>query len=122
MNLNASLLTASASSVTHGKTISEILGREPVHPFPARMAPGIALDVLDEAGKSIRVLDPMMGSGTVLALARAQGHRAVGVDIDPLAVLLTRVWTTSIKQREVKDAAAGVLAKARTLFRTIHAR
>ena len=78
------------------KTIYEALGREPVHPFPARMAPDIALEVVAEAKKPLRVLDPMMGSGTVLALARSHGHHALGLDIDPLAVLISKVWTTAI--------------------------
>lgn len=110
------------ASLAQSKTIYEVLGREPVHPFPARMAPGIALEVLGEPAKPIRVLDPMMGSGTVLALARAQGHRAFGVDIDPLAVLITRVWTTAISPKEVRAAATDVLAEARTLFATISTR
>jgi tRNA G10 N-methylase Trm11 len=82
-------------SKTYKKTIFETLGRDPVHPFPARMAPGIALDILAAESEPIRVLDPMMGSGTVLAVARARGHAAIGIDIDPLDVLLARVWTTS---------------------------
>jgi DNA modification methylase len=98
------------------KTIYEALGREPVHPFPARMAPGIALDIIEAAEKPIRVLDPMMGSGTVLAVARAKGHKAVGVDIDPLAVLVSKVWTTSIDSEEVRDKAIEVLARAREDF------
>jgi len=119
---DASLANDLCPPTVHSNTIYEVLGREPVHPFPARMAPGIALDVLGQGGKPIRVLDPMMGSGTVLALARAQGHRAVGVDIDPLAVLITRVWTTAIRPHEVKDTAAAVLAEAHTLFPRIRAR
>ena len=59
----------------HRKTIYEALGREPVHPFPARMAPGIALQAMADEEDSIRVLDPMMGSGTVLAMARSQRHK-----------------------------------------------
>jgi tRNA G10 N-methylase Trm11 len=46
------------------------------------MAPGIALSALSSAEKPLRVLDPMMGSGTVLAMARAHGHYATGVDVD----------------------------------------
>lgn len=95
------------------KTIYEILGREPVHPFPARMAPGIALEVMGEDRKPLRVLDPMMGSGTVLAVARSKGHRGVGVDIDPLAVLISKVWTTAIDAEEVRDRAREVLDRAR---------
>ncbi|MBL9213986.1 MAG: hypothetical protein JNG83_00780, partial [Opitutaceae bacterium] len=81
---------------SHKKNIFEILGRSPVHPFPARMSPGIALDALKKRGPRMRVADPMMGSGTVLAVARSLGHRAVGVDLDPLAVLISTVWTTAL--------------------------
>ena len=83
------------------------------------MAPGIALDVVADAKKPLRVLDPMMGSGTVLAVARSKGHRAIGVDIDPLAVLISRVWTTAIDQDEVRDKAAEVFVRARGIFASL---
>src|SRR5712664_3883833 len=97
----------------HQKTIYEALGREPVHPFPARMAPGIALEVMSDIDES-RVLDPMMGSGTVLAMARAQGHHGIGFDIDPLAVLISKVWTTTFDSEEILDEADDVLEGALT--------
>ena len=100
----------------HRKTIYEALGRESVHPFPARMAPGIALEVISKAKRPLRVLDPMVGSGTVIALARLKKHRAIGVDIDPLAVLISRVWTTGIEADEVKVKAREVLARAKDIF------
>lgn len=100
----------------HMKTIYEALGRDSVHPFPARMAPGIALEVISRARKSLRVLDPMAGSGTVIALARLKRHRAIGIDIDPLAVLISKVWTTAVKAEEVKFKAREVLARARKIF------
>lgn len=103
----------------HKKTVYEALGREPVHPFPARMAPGIALQVMSETEESVRVLDPMMGSGTVLAMARAQGHRGVGFDIDPLAVLISRVWTTAFDADEVREKANDVLEAAKQNFKNI---
>ncbi len=101
---------------SHRKTIYEALGRDSVHPFPARMAPGIAIQILEDAKGTLRVLDPMMGSGTVLALARSKGHRAFGVDIDPLAVLIARVWTTAIDKQITRKTAAEVLNRARTRF------
>jgi tRNA G10 N-methylase Trm11 len=103
----------------HRRTIYEALGRDPVHPFPARMAPGIALQVMSEAEESIRVLDPMMGSGTVLAMARSQGHQAIGYDIDPLAVLISRVWTTATNVDEVREEAEDVLESARKTFKSL---
>jgi DNA modification methylase len=107
---------------SHQKTIYEILGREPVHPFPARMAPGIALEVVGEPKKPLRVLDPMMGSGTVLAVARSKGHQAIGIDIDPLAVLISKVWTTAINPEEVRDKATEVLDRARGIFSALPTR
>src|ERR1700730_5045760 len=100
------------------KTIYEALGREPVHPFPARMAPGIALAVMSDIDES-RVLDPMMGSGTVLAMARAHGHRAIGFDVDPLAVLISKVWNTAFDPENIRDQANGVLKSALIEFKNI---
>jgi tRNA G10 N-methylase Trm11 len=101
---------------SHKKTIYEVLGRHSVHPFPARMAPGIALDFVSEFGKPIRVLDPMMGSGTVIALAREFGHRATGIDIDPLAVLISRVWVISVDCQVIQRRASRVLSLASRTF------
>ncbi len=106
----------------HTKTFAEILGRGPIHPFPARMAPGIALEALGDNRQSLRVLDPMAGSGTVLAVARSQRHHAIGFDLDPLAVLLARVWTRTIDQQEFLDKAAEVLCRARHKFRSLKPR
>jgi DNA modification methylase len=103
----------------HKTTIYEALGREPIHPFPARMAPGIALQVMSETAETLRVLDPMMGSGTVLAMARSQGHKAIGFDIDPLAVLISKVWTTALEPEDIRDQAEEVLARARVTFKTV---
>jgi DNA modification methylase len=100
----------------HKRTIYETLGRESVHPFPARMAPGIALQVISRAKRPLRILDPMVGSGTVIALARLKKHQAIGVDIDPLAVLISKVWTTAVDAEEAKARAREVLSRAKKLF------
>jgi hypothetical protein len=97
-------------------TIYNALGRDSVHPFPARMAPSVALKVIAAAKKPLRILDPMMGSGTVIALARSKGHSTVGVDIDPLAVLISRVWTTSADTKGAQLKAREVLVRAKKIF------
>src|SRR5882762_3401031 len=101
---------------SHNQTILETLGRNPIHPFPARMAPGIALEALGECNTPLRVLDPMAGSGTVLAVARAKGHRAFGVDLDPLAVLLAGVWTRTVDPERVNQKSVEVLDRAKAIF------
>lgn len=112
------------NSMNHSreKSVYEILGRDSVHPFPARMAPGLALDLIAECRRPLRVLDPMSGSGTVLAVSHSKGHHAVGVDLDPLAVLISRVWTTAIDVTTVQDAATTVLEHARNIFASLPTR
>jgi hypothetical protein len=106
----------------HKKTIYEALGREPVHTFPARMAPGIALQVMSDTNETLRVLDPMMGSGTVLAMARSKGHKGIGFDVDPLAVLIAKVWTTAFNPDEIRDKANDVLDAAKENFKSLSER
>ena len=85
-----------------------------IHPFPARMAPEIALDCIPEAmnGTVSKILDPMCGSGTVLSVAVERGHDATGVDLDPLAILMTRVATTPIDTTLCKQLRDQVVDKA----------
>lgn len=74
----------------------------PIHPFPARMAPEIALSACDQLPTGSLVLDPMAGSGTVLRVSSSLGHRAVGFDIDPLSVLMARVWVGDVDESRVE--------------------
>lgn len=64
-----------------------------LHPFPARMAPEIVVNAVSSLPTGSTVLDSMCGSGTVLAESVRRGHRALGFDVDPLAVLISRVST-----------------------------
>jgi DNA modification methylase len=100
-------------------TIYRALGRNAVHPFPARMAPELVCALIKNSRRPIRVLDPMMGSGTVLALAQSRMHKAIGFDIDPLAVLMARVWTTPSDSALVRKRAATVLKRAEARFKII---
>jgi tRNA G10 N-methylase Trm11 len=66
-----------------------------IHPFPARMAPELALKSLERLHSGV-VLDPMTGSGTVARVAKERGLTAQGFDLDPLAVLISNVGTTPV--------------------------
>lgn len=87
---------------------------QPIHPFPARMAPEIALEELASLPPNSRVLDPMAGSGTVVRTALEQGHQAYGYDLDPLAVLMARVWTTPLDITSLCELGESLSAQART--------
>lgn len=102
------------------ETLSKL---KPIHPFPARMAPSIALAELDNGkSKSLKVLDPMMGSGTTIVLSRLMGHKAYGLDIDPLAVIQARTWTLSGKPSLLDSAVAVALKRAAILDKRLKLR
>jgi len=76
------------------------------------MAPELALAALERAPDDAVVLDPMCGSGTVLQHARDHGKSAFGYDIDPLAVLVTRVTCTQVNNDYIRRAASRLVESA----------
>nr|WP_314464330.1 hypothetical protein [uncultured Novosphingobium sp.] len=72
------------------------------------MAPELALEALKSVPAGGTVVDPMMGSGTVIRHATEMGLSAFGFDMDPLAVLMSRVWTTPVSDESIQ----GVYARA----------
>jgi len=71
------------------------------HSFPAKFPPQLPakfITTLTSAGEI--VLDPMMGSGTTILEAYLSGRRAIGIDIDPLAMFNNKSKSNSSKQRE----------------------
>jgi SAM-dependent methyltransferase len=90
------------------------LRRPHIHPFPARMAPEVALEkirLLTDPGDA--VLDPMCGSGTVVRQAAELSRRGIGADLDPLAVLITRTTCTPSWSTALRDRAEAVVREAR---------
>src|SRR5215213_6208517 len=62
-----------------------------LHPFPARMPLSLAEYLIKNLTTQVAtVLDPMAGSGTTLIAARRLGRKSIGIDRDPLAVLVAR--------------------------------
>ncbi len=84
----------------------------PIHPFPARMAPEVAFEALSILPQNSLVVDPMCGSGTVLRQALAGGHRVVGFDTDPLAVLISRVSGQAVDYHHLVNEADRIADQA----------
>ncbi len=65
------------------------------HTYPARMHPTTASRLIQAVSEgAATLLDPFCGSGTVLVEAMIAGRRAMGVDLNPLAVRLARIKTS----------------------------
>jgi DNA modification methylase len=90
-------------------------GRKPFpHPFPARMP----IEVAEAAVKAISipgevVLDPMAGSGVVPKAALLAGRKAVGFDIDPLAVAQSRALCAKILSSDLEAICCEVVQRAK---------
>ncbi|MCW3132310.1 MAG: DNA methyltransferase [Candidatus Methanospirare jalkutatii] len=83
-----------------------------IHPYPARMIPQIARKLIKIYSKPDDiVLDPFCGSGGVLAEANILGRRAIGIDINPLAVLIAKVKVTPINPSKLEHCLSWINKK-----------
>ncbi len=85
--------TVSTGQFTHG-----------FHQYPARMHPEIAKRVIEKYAtdpKSV-ILDPFMGSGGVLVESMLHGNNSIGIDLNPFAVLISKVKTTKIDSKKLQ--------------------
>ena len=85
---------------------------KPIHPFPARMAPELVTESIHNIKNGSVILDPMAGSGTVLRHASLSGYHSIGFDTDPLAVLISKVWNTTIERKALDNVYSTVLKQA----------
>jgi len=84
------------------------------HSFPAKFPPELPRTFIRElTSASETVLDPMLGSGTTILEAFLENRRAIGFDIDTLALLISRVKTSSPDIDRLCDIGSKVLAKAK---------
>lgn len=65
-----------------------------IHCYAASFGNDLARDLISTHGTPGGVvLDPFVGSGTTLIEALSAGHHAIGIDVDPIACLITRTQT-----------------------------
>ena len=72
------------------------IGMHSIHPYPARFVPQVPRHLIQLFHPVCGglVLDPFCGSGTTLVEARAQGIESFGIDVNPIAALISQVKTS----------------------------
>lgn len=92
-NTILNILTRDVNTHTHG-----------FHKYPAKFIPHIpkwAITKYLNGNKDKFVLDPFCGSGTTLVESVLAGYNAIGVDIDPLSAMISKVKTTRVDRNEL---------------------
>jgi DNA modification methylase len=110
---------AGAEAEAGAESVSSAPGDDPdrvhvhgFHTYPARMHPetaGRLVHAVSAGGATL--LDPFCGSGTVLVEAVVAGRRAVGTDLNPLAVRLS-LLKTAPRDAQAREALADAARRA----------
>ncbi len=81
-----------------------------MHAFAAKCAPPLASWAINEYSDiGDCIVDPMAGSGTTLVEGRLAGRHVRGIDLDPVASLLSRVKATPLELDTLGDACTELL-------------
>lgn len=83
------------------------------HLYPARMHPEIAKRLIEKYAQDPKktIFDPFMGSGGVLVESLLHGNNSVGIDVNPFAVLISRVKTLTIETTRLEKQFNQIMAK-----------
>jgi len=71
-----------------------------IHSYPAKFIPEIPNTLIDylDISDSYAILDPFCGSGVTLQCAQEHHIPSVGIDLNPIACLISRVKTSSLPE------------------------
>lgn len=89
---------------------------EAIHPYPAKFIGDIPAAFLSSLPipENTAVMDPFCGSGTTLLEAQKAGRPSVGIDLNPIACLISRVKTSPMVDGFI-DAAAEISEEAKVV-------
>lgn len=91
------------------------VGAHAMYQYPAMMVPqmqGAILDVLREVAPSHKlILDPFVGSGTTLVEAMTRGMDFSGLDINPLAILVSKAKSTILLPGQLSASSKEIAAR-----------
>lgn len=89
-----------------------------IHPYPARFIREIPRSLIESLGcpQGTIILDPFCGSGTTIVEAQRSGIESVGIDINPIACLISRVKTQPLQVDNFINAVNRVSERARILY------
>lgn len=100
------IVTRDVNTHTHG-----------FHKYPAKFIPHIpkwAITKYLNGNKDKNILDPFCGSGTTLVEGVLAGYNTIGIDIDPLSAMISKVKTTRLDEEELKNISEWLVKEINT--------
>ena len=89
--------------------------------YPAKFHPPVARALVERyTAPGDTVLDPFCGSGSLLVEAVAAGRHAIGSDVDPIAIFVTKVKLHRYQIGRLRDSWNVLLNSLKPLRRTDH--
>lgn len=84
-----------------------------LHKYPGKFLPHFPKIFIKHflSNHSEIVLDPMCGSGTTLIESCLAGYRCIGIEIDPIGYLISKVATTPLPKEKIKIEYTKLLKK-----------
>lgn len=91
------------------------------HSYPAKFIPQIVCRVADKyTKKTDLVVDPFGGCGTTLVESKIMGRNSVGVDINPVAVMIANAKTTAIEPSTLLFFFEGIMNDLKKISKDEH--
>jgi len=100
------IVTRDVNTHTHG-----------FHKYPAKFIPHIpkwAITKYLNGNKDKNILDPFCGSGTTLVEGVLAGYNTIGIDIDPLSAMISKVKTTRLDEKELQNISEWLVKELNT--------
>jgi SAM-dependent methyltransferase len=97
-----------------------LLRDQPIHRwfwFPHSFSPQLIDEILRAypIGRDKRILDPFVGAGTTVLRARELGYAAVGSDLSPLSLFVSRVKLVNYDKSMLEECLGTVLGRYRPI-------
>ena len=86
-----------------------------IYPYRGKISSIDALQVIQQLPCNGTILDPFCGSGTILYEAQRHGLNAIGVDANPLAIILSKAKTQALDVVKILENSKEIIKKAKKL-------
>ncbi len=88
--------------------------------FPHSYSDELVKTILNEwqLPREAHILDPFVGAGTTMVVARERGYSASGFDLSPLAVLVSNVKASDYVPSQIQDSLARIIRQVKNNNKT----